>query len=111
MEDFKKKQLLVFFHTITKYYGCITEITSGIYSRSDYFDAKNTTWNLSEFTLIRSAFRHDGKRFIIEGNKMYYEFSAIDIIDFKHTKEHSYEIIEAYVGVTFRITKIKFYIK
>jgi len=108
VEDSKKQILLNFFHTISVYYGSTTEITSGIYTIAENFDAKNTTWNLSEFELIRSAFRNNGNRLMIEGYKMYYEFSAANIIDFKNPKKHQYEIIEAYNGTTFRITKIKF---
>ena len=111
MSENLKAKILIFFQNIEQYYECKTEITSGIYTINETFNAKNTTWNLSEFTLVRSAYRHNGSRLMIEGHKMYYEFSASAIIDFKHHKEHCYEIVESYAGVTFRITKIKFYIK
>ncbi|UYW01578.1 hypothetical protein K5I29_01215 [Flavobacterium agricola] len=111
MTDSVKEKLLAFFHTIQQYKGCKTEITSGLYALTASFDAKNTTWNLSEFTFVRAAFRQNGDRLIIEGKKMYYEFSAANIIDFKQPDLHSYEIIEAYGDVAFRITKIKFTIK
>ena len=111
MNENLKNQILLFFQNIEKYYGCKTEITSGIYTVSESFNAKNTTWNLSEFTLIRSAFRREGERIMIEGEKMYYEISATNIIDFKQPARHSYEVVEAYGGNTFRITKIKFHSK
>ena len=76
-------KVIEFFESIEKYYGCRTEITAGIYSMTENFDANSTTWNLSEFTLIRSAYRTNGARLMIEGEKMYYEISAGILIDFK----------------------------
>ncbi len=111
MNENLKTQILLFFQDIEKYYGCKTEITSGIYSQTEMLSAKNTTWNLSEFNLLRSAFRREGERIMMEGEKMYYEISATSIIDFKHPARHSFEIVEAYGGSTFRITKIKFHSK
>jgi len=46
--------IIAFFEKIEKYYGCKTEITEGLYSKLEDLDANLTTWNLSEFELIRS---------------------------------------------------------
>jgi hypothetical protein len=100
--------ILIFFEGIEKYYGCKTEITEGLFSDYDDLDANLTTWNLSEFDLIRSAYRNNGGRFMFEGNKMYYEISGERIIDFKQPGRHKYEFIEQYSETVFRITRIKF---
>ena len=52
--------IIAFFETIQKYYGCKTEITEGLYSDIEDLDANLTTWNLSEFELTRSAYRTNG---------------------------------------------------
>jgi hypothetical protein len=100
--------IIYFFEGIEKYYGCKTEITEGLFSDYDDLDANLTTWNLSEFDLIRSAYRNNGGRFMFEGNKMYYEISGERIIDFKQPGRHKYEFIEQYSETVFRITRIKF---
>jgi hypothetical protein len=102
-------KIIGFFEQIEKYYGCKTEITEGLYSRYENFDANVTTWNLSEFTLIRSAYRKLGDRLMIEGEKMYYEISAKVIVDFKQPARHTYEFVELYGSSVYRITKIKFH--
>ena len=104
-----REKLIYFFETIQKYYGCKTEITEGIYSRYETFDANITTWNLSEFTLIRSAYRKTGDRLMMEGEKMYYEISAAVIVDFKQPARHVFEFVELYGGSVYRITKVKFH--
>lgn len=101
-------QVLAFFENIQKYYGSKTEITEGLYSRFEEFDASTTTWNLSEFTLIRSAYRNRGDRFMLEGEKMYYEISAKMIVDFKNPRRHTFEFVELYGTNVYRIIKIKF---
>lgn len=105
------QKILAFFQNIDKYYGCKTEITEGLYSLTEDFEASNTTWNLSEFILIRSAFRKNGERLMMEGEKMYYEIAAATIIDFKQPARNSYEFIELYGASVYRITKIKFHSK
>lgn len=100
--------IISFFESVEKYYGCKTEITEGLVSDYDDLDANLTTWNLSEFDLIRSAYRNNGGRFMFEGNKMYYEISGERIIDFKQPGRHKYEFIEQYSETVFRITRIKF---
>ena len=102
-------QVIDFFQNIPKYYGCKTEITEGLYARSDDFNAHITTWNLSEFTLIRSAYRNAGDRLMMEGEKMYYEISAAVIVDFKQPARHVFEFVELYGGSVYRITKVKFH--
>ena len=102
------EKVLAFFENIQKYYGIKTEITEGLYSRFEDFDASLTTWNLSEFTLIRSAYRKHGDRFMLEGEKMYYEISAKMIVDFKNPRRHTYEFVELYGTDVYRIIKIKF---
>lgn len=109
--DELNQNLIDFFETIEKYYGSNTEITEGLFSESDDLDANLTTWNLSEFHLIRSAYRTNGKRFMFEGNKMYYEISGERIIDFKQPGRHKFEFIEQYSESVFRITKIRFHYK
>lgn len=100
--------IVAFFETIEKYYGCKTEITEGLFSDYDDLDANLTTWNLSQFDLIRSAYRNNGGRFMFEGQTMYYEISGERIIDFKQPGRHKFEFIEQYSETVFRITKIKF---
>ena len=100
--------IVAFFETIEKYYGCKTEITEGLFSDYDDLDANLTTWNLSQFDLIRSAYRNNGGRFMFEGQTMYYEISGERIIDFKQPGRHKFEFIEQYGETVFRITKIKF---
>ena len=106
-----KCKILEFFQTIDQYYGCKTEITEGLYSLSEDFEASNTTWNLSEFTLLRSAFRKKGERLMMEGEKMYYEIAAATIVDFKKPGRNTYEFVELYGVSVYRITKIKFHTK
>ena len=104
-------KIINFFENINQYYGCKTEITEGLYSRAEDFDMNHTTWNLSEFMLIRSAYRNAGGRLMMEGEKMYYEISARLIIDFKQPARHTYEFVEQYGDTVYRITKIKFHSK
>lgn len=102
-------KIVTFFETIEKYYGCKTEITEGLFSDYDDLDANLTTWNLSQFDLIRSAYRNNGGRFMFEGQTMYYEISGERIIDFKQPGRHKFEFIEQYSETVFRITKIIFH--
>ena len=102
-------KILSFFENIEKYYGCKTEITEGLYSLQESFDNHSTTWNLSEFTLIRSGYRKSGGRMMMEGEKMYFEISAALIVSFKQTGRNSFEFIEKYGESVFRITKIRFH--
>ena len=104
-------KVVAFFESIDKYYGSKTEITEGLYSLTENFDANSTTWNLSEFTLIRSAYRNTGQRLMMEGEKMYYEISAKMIVDFKQPRRHTYEFVELYGTDVYRITKITFHSK
>lgn len=104
-------KVIHFFENIEKYYGSKTEITEGLYTKSEDFDSNFTTWNLCEFNLIRSAYRTKGARLMMEGEKMYYEISAKLIIDFKQPGRHTYEFVEQYSETVFRITKIKFHYK
>jgi hypothetical protein len=106
--DETRDKVISFFENIDKYYGCKTEITEGLYSRYENFDANVTTWNLSEFTLIRSAYRKTGDRLMMEGEKMYYEISAKFIVDFKQPGRNTYEFVELYGTDVYRITKVKF---
>ena len=104
-------KIISFFETVEKYYGCKTEITEGLYSDLDHLEANLTTWNLSEFDLIRSAYRNNGNRFMFEGNKMYYEISGERIVAFKQPGRNKFEFIEQYSESVFRITKIRFHYK
>ena len=101
--------IIEFFEHIEKYYGCKTEITEGLFADIGNLDANLTTWNLSEFELIRSAYRKNGGRFMFEGKTMYYEISGNRIIDFKQPGRNKFEFIEQYSESVFRITKIEFH--
>ena len=103
--------IITFFESVEKYYGCKTEITEGLYSNVADLDANLTTWNLSEFELIRSAYRKNGGRFMFEGAKMYYEISGERIIEFKQPGRNKFEFIEQYSETVFRVTKIRFHYK
>ncbi|WP_300570157.1 hypothetical protein [Flavobacterium sp.] len=104
-------KIIAFFEDIEKYYGCKTEITEGLTTEADNFDANHTTWNLSEFTLIRSAYRNNGGKFMMEGDKMYYEIGATSIISLEEPGRNKFEFIEQYGESVFRITKIRFHYK
>lgn len=106
-----RQEILVFFENIQKYYGIKTEITQGLFSELDNLDANLTAWNLSEFELVRSAYRNSGDKFMLEGKGTYYEISAERIIDFKKTGRNKVEFIEQYGETVFRITKIRFHYK
>ena len=103
--------ILLFFEDITKYYGSTTEITEGIVTDIDNIDANLTTWNLSEFVLVRSAYRHTGNKFMLEGKGLYYEMAAEKIIGLKELGRNNFEFIEQYSENVFRITKLKFQYK
>ena len=106
-----REEIIDFFENIEKYYGSKTEITQGLFSELDNHHADLTTWNLSEFELIRSAYRNSGAKFMLEGNGTYFEISAEQIIDFKKTGRNKFEFIEQYSETVFRITKIRFHYK
>lgn len=106
-----KINVIHFFEDIQKYYDCKTEITQGLFAEIDKLDANLTTWNLSEFKFIRSAYRNNGGKFMFEGNGTYYEISADRMIDFKQLGRHKFEFIEQYSETVFRITKIRFHYK
>ncbi len=106
-----REEILLFFENIPKYYGCKTEIVEGLHLKHQAEDAQKSTWNLSEFTLIRSAYRNTGEHFMLEGEKMYYEISAAKLVDFKQTKRHSYELVEQYSEDVFRMTQLRFHSK
>jgi hypothetical protein len=104
-------KIIRFFETIEKYYGCKTEITEGLYTQIENFDANLTTWNLSEFILLRSAYRNNGGKFMMEGEKMYYELSAKNIVSLTQPGRNKFEFTEQYSESVFRITKIRFHYK
>lgn len=108
--DFRQ-EIIHYFENIDKYYGSRTEITEGLCSDIHNLDANLTTWNLSEFELIRSAYRNTGDKFMIEGQNMYYEISADRIVAFQQLGRHKFEFIEQYSETVFRITKIRFHYK
>lgn len=103
--------ILLFFEDITKYYGSKTEITEGIVSNIDNIDANLTTWNLSEFVLIRSAYRKTGNKFMLEGKGLYYEMAAEKIVSLNQLGRNNFEFIEQYSESVFRITKLNFHYK
>jgi hypothetical protein len=91
--DFRQ-EIIHYFENIDKYYGSKTEITEGLCTDIHDLDANHTTWNLSEFELIRSAYRNTGDKFMMEG-----------------LGRHKFEFIEQYSETVFRITKIRFHYK
>ena len=105
------QNIIDFFESIQKYYGSKTEITEGLTTDFENIDAKSTTWNLSEFELIRSAYRENGNKFMLEGNGMYFEISATNIISLEKLGRNKFEFIEKYGESVFRITKIRFHYK
>ncbi|MCL9807800.1 hypothetical protein [Flavobacterium luminosum] len=105
-----RQEILDFFETIEKYYGCKTEITEGL-CKSSSFNPDFSTWNLFEFHLIRSAYRTQGDRFMLEGNGMYYEMDAGSIVALTKTGRNKFEFIEQLGDTIFRITKIRFHYK
>lgn len=109
--DELRAQIVLFFEEIPKYYGSVTEITEGLYAHGEVFDASLTTWNLSEFTLVRSAYRNNGARLMMEGEKMYYEISAERLVDFKQPGRNVFEFVERYGQNVYRITKVRFQYK
>jgi hypothetical protein len=109
-ENFRQG-IIALFENIEKYYGSKTEITQGLFSELDNLDANLTAWNLSEFDLVRSAYRNSGDKFMLEGKGIYYEISADRIISFNQQGRHKYEFIEQYGDSVFRITKIRFHYK
>lgn len=106
-----RQAILDFFENVEKYYGSKTELTQGLVSDPDQLDAHQTAWNLSEFELIRSAYRNSGDKFMFEGRGTYYEISAERIIDFRKTGRNKVEFVEQYSESVFRITKIRFHYK
>jgi hypothetical protein len=109
--DELNNNVLAFFEEIIKYYGSKTEITAGIYSNAEDFDSHNITWNLSEFELIRAAYRKIGERFMMEGASMYVEISAKNILSFEKKGRNKFEFIEQYSPSVYRMIKIKFHYK
>lgn len=101
-------KILDFFEHIEKYYGCKTEITEGLCTSREAFDPKLSTWNLSEFELLRSAYRKNGERFMFEGQSMYYEIAGDRIIEFKQLGRNKFEFIEQYGEQVYRITRLNF---
>ncbi|MDI9257413.1 MULTISPECIES: hypothetical protein [Flavobacterium] len=106
-----RNEIIAFFETIDRYYTSKTEITEGLCTDIETLDANFTTWNLSEFELIRSAYRMNGEKFMMEGRHMYYEISADRIISFQQKGRHKFEFIEQYSDTVFRITRIRFHYK
>jgi hypothetical protein len=103
--------VLLFFEDVTKYYGSTTEITEGIVTDITTIDANLTTWNLSEFVLIRSAYRKTGNKFMLEGKGLYYEMAAEKIVALNELGRNKFEFIEQYGESVFRITRLKFQYK
>lgn len=103
--------ILLFFEDVNKYYGSKTEITEGIVTDIHHIDANLTTWNLSEFILVRSAYRHTGNKFMLEGKGLYYEMAAEKIISLNQLGRNNFEFIEQYSEGVYRITKLKFLYK
>lgn len=104
-------KIIEFFENVEKYYGCKTEITEGLTTEVNTIDADHTTWNLSEFTLIRSAYRNNGGKFMLEGDTTYYEIDATSIIVLNEPGRNKFEFIEQYGENVFRVTKIRFHYK
>jgi len=106
-----KIKILEFFEEIQKYYDSKVEITEGLCTSSGDFSAENTTWNLFEFNLVRSAYRNNGARFMMEGDGLYYELNAHAILSLNQLGRHKFEFIEQLSESVFRITKLRFHYK
>jgi hypothetical protein len=106
-----KLNTLAFFEEIQKYYQSKVEITEGLCTSNGDFSAENTTWNLFEFNLIRSAYRNNGDRFMMEGDGIYYELDAHAIISINQSGRNKFEFIEKLSETVFRITKLRFHYK
>ena len=100
-----------FFENIQKYYGPKTEISESLSANTASINTVDQTWNLSEFDLIRSAYRESGKKFMLEGLGMYYEISAINIIKLEKTGRNKFQFTEKYGENVYRLTKIRFHYK
>lgn len=111
MDQETNQDIISFFETISKYYSCKTEISSGITTHFGEDTAKDSTWNLFEFELIQSAYRTEGNKFMLEGKGVYYEMSAQNLIAFEQKGRHKFEFIEQYGDSVFRITEIRFHYK
>lgn len=105
------QEILNFFEDITKYYGSEIEITETLCDDPTYFNAENSTWNLSRFLLVRSGYRSNGNRFMLEGEKMYVEISAQNIISFYKEGRNKFEFVEQYQPNFYRILKLRFHYK
>ena len=104
-------KIILYFENIQKYYGSKTEISEAIFKLNESNNDKLKTWNLSEFTLIRSAYRENGQRFMLEGAAMYYEIAAQNIINLEETGRNKFEFTEQYSDTVYRTTKIRFHYK
>lgn len=111
MEQENKQKTLSFFEEIQKYYESKVEITEGLCTSKGDFSAENTTWNLFEFHLVRSAYRNNGARFMMEGDGVYYELDAHAIISLNQPGRNKFEFIEQLSENVFRITKLRFHYK
>ena len=103
--------IIDFFENIQKYYGSKTDLSQCLTDNPDNIDTKSATWNLSEFDLIRSAYRENGNKFMLEGKGTYYEIAALNIISLEKLGRNKFQFIEKYGETVFRITKIRFHYK
>lgn len=104
------QDIIHFFETISKYYGSKTEISSGITTQLNDV-SQQSTWLLTEFILVQSAYRNEAHKFMLEGEKTYFEISAIHLIGFDQKGRNQFEFIEQYATNVYRITKIRFLYK
>lgn len=105
------QEILNFFEEISKYYGSEVEITETLCVDANSFDAENSTWNLSRFLLTRSGYRNNGNRFMLEGEKLYVEISAQNIISFSKEGRNKFAFVEQYHPNFYRIIKLRFHYK
>ena len=82
-----------------------------MYCQSEKNNPDFITWNLSEFILIRSAYRNNGERFMFEGEKMYFEISVKNIINLEEPGRNKFKFLEQYGETVFRNIKIRFHYK
>lgn len=105
------QNIIDFFENIQKYYGSKTEISQGLTDDFEQTNPNLTSWNLSEFDLIRSAYREKGNKFMLEGIGFYIEIAAANIVSLTKLGRNKFEFIELYGTTVFRITKIRFHYK
>jgi len=102
-----EQSIVDFFEYIPHYYGCQVDMAIALCDDPEA-DLTQASWSLSQFKLLRAAYRHQGDRLMLEGPGFYYEMSAAKLCLFEQKGRHQFEFTEAYHGQTLRLTRITF---